>query len=469
LLLSPEKKGQPYRLRYYQVDQAKGRNLGGVPFAEATMVESKAKSSTPWVFAIAGIDPATRKPVIFAGDTEAIHAQLVDAAAPAFSGDSLNFTSGGAPKTLAIASLLGQEAAGHIYAPGAHDSQVSYLQFQPNGDAITVTAAGQVERGRWLTDGSSFHVTPAQGAETVWRLSELQTVTGVPADSRLIVRLLQPLSSLTAKEGMAVSAVLISPGVYSGAILLPQGSEFDGKIVAAHGVKWGIRHETAALTVAFDSVKLPDGRTLPVDARIFRVENSRESVTKDGKIQGIRSTGTLGHSAENQITAVAQIDPIAYLFTASSGAAVLGFAEPEILYNAGTELEIEFNKPVLTTQTYPPGVPKMELSASQASQFQTIVKQLPFRTKTEGSNKPSDITNLIFIGQPEALERAFAAAGWTQADTLTAASTFRTVKTLSGNDSYSQAPMSMLLLGDDKPIFTLQKTTNTFSSRHHVR
>jgi hypothetical protein len=29
--------------------------------------------------------------------------------------------------------------------------------------------------------------------------------------------------------------------------------------------------------------------------------------------------------------------------------------------------------------------------------------------------------------------------------------------------------MSMLMLGDDQPIFTLQKTTNTFSSRHHLR
>jgi hypothetical protein len=82
---------------------------------------------------------------------------------------------------------------------------------------------------------------------------------------------------------------------------------------------------------------------------------------------------------------------------------------------------------------------------------------------------PSDITNLIFIGKPDSLRRAFEAAGWTTADQLTAAATFQTVKTLTGNQTYTQAPMSMLLLGDDQPLFTLQKTTNTFSSRHHLR
>jgi hypothetical protein len=80
-------------------------------------------------------------------------------------------------------------------------------------------------------------------------------------------------------------------------------------------VGWAIKHETAALTVHFDEVKLPDGRVLPVDVRLFKIENSREDVSKDGKIQGIRSTGTIGHSAENQIASLAQIDPVAYIFT----------------------------------------------------------------------------------------------------------------------------------------------------------
>jgi hypothetical protein len=148
---------------------------------------------------------------------------------------------------------------------------------------------------------------------------------------------------------------------------------------------------------------------------------------------------------------------------------VLGFAEPEILYSAGTELTIEFHTPVITAQTYPLRVPRMDLSAERQSDFNTMVKALPYRTKTEGTNKVSDITNLIFIGKASSLRRAFDAAGWVPSDELNAASTFQTVKTLSGNQKYTQAPMSTLLLDEQKPLFTLSKTTNTFSSRHHIR
>jgi hypothetical protein len=478
LLLSPEKKGGQYQLRYYQLDEGKGRPLGDVPFAQATMKESEAGAS--WAFALEGTDPATGQPVIVAGDKEAIHARLPDASDPHFSADALSFQSAGGqsagePRTLKIPTLLGQETFGNIYAPRTPDARVAYLQFLPDGDSLTTTSNGKVESGRWITDGSAFRVTPTQEkAKTVaparvWRLDDLQTVTGAPAESHLNVRLLHPLSSRTAKKGMPVQAILISPGVFDGDILIPQGSEFDGALLAAHGVGWGIQHETAALTLHFDSIKLPDGRTLPIDARVFHVENARETVTPAGTIQGIRATGTLGHSAENQIASLTQIDPVAYIFASTAGPAVLGFAEPEILFNAGTELDVAFNKPVITAIKYPPRVPRMDLSGEQSTEFGAMVKALPFRTHTENTDRPSDLTNLIFIGNPEALRRAFLAAGWTVADTLTAAATFETVKTLAGNQTYTQAPMSMLMLGDEKPIFAMEKSTNTFSSRHHVR
>src|SRR6201999_2970443 len=104
--------------------------------------------------------------------------------------------------------------------------------------------------------------------------------------------------------------------------------------------------------------------------------------------------------------------------------------------------------------SYPPRVPNFDLSGVQADQFSSMVRALPYRTHTETTNQLSDITNLIFIGKPDALRRAFQAAGWQVADTLTAAATFETVKTLAGNQTYTQAPMSVLMLGDEKPIFS---------------
>jgi hypothetical protein len=108
-------------------------------------------------------------------------------------------------------------------------------------------------------------------------------------------------------------------------------------------------------------------------------------------------------------------------------------------------------------------------TAQEQQQLQSFVKTLPFRTATKGSNKPSDLTNLVFVGSPEALDRAFTAAGWLPTDELNAGSTFKTIKTVSGNSTYTQAPMSVLLLDERPPLFGLSKTTNTFASRHHIR
>ncbi len=469
LLLSPEKKDQPYRLRYYQLDAGKGRLLGRVPFAEGSIAEWKGPNGS-WAFAIAGADPATKRPLIFAGDTEAIHARIDEGSQPKFSADSLSFQTTAGPKTVDMATLMGLDYQNAIYAPSEQaNGKVAYLEFLPNGDALTIDSDGQVERGRWIATDSAFQISSVKGVNTVWPKAELHSVTGIPASDRITLRLLQPLSSRTAKVGMEVRAVSITPALFHSSILIPQGSEFDGKIVEAHGVGWGIKHESAALTVHFYTVKLPDNRTLSINARVYKVENSRESVTAKGKIQGIRSTGTLGNSAENKISSLAQIDPIAYIFLSASGPAVLGFAEPEILYSAGTELDIEFLTPLITSQTYESHVPHVELKGEQETEFNAMVKGLPYRTKTQGTNKVSDITNLIFIGKPSSVRRAFDAAGWVPADQLNAASTFQTVKTLSGNENYTQAPMSTLLLDEQQPLFTLSKTTNTFSSRHHIR
>ena len=476
LLLSPEKKGQRHRIRYYELHSGKWRALGEVPFAHATFAESEV-GSAHWAFAICGINAGSysqgNEPAIFAGDQEVIHTELTNASAPRFSGSTFFFQSSGREQQIEISDLLGQEAVGHIYAvPGSNStagSRPAYLQFRSNGESIAVTSTGEIQQGHWITDGSKFFILPAKVAGSTWELADLKAVTGVPAGSRLNVRLLDPLSSRTARKGTPVTAALISPGVFDDAILLPQGTEFRGRVVAAHGVNWGIRHETAALTLHFESVRLPNGSSLPIDAQVFQVENSREHVTANGTIQGVRSTGTIGHSAENQIASLAQIDPMGYAFTTTSGPAVLGFAEPEILFNAGTELEVAFNRPLITATRYATRVPRMDLRGPTADQFAAIFRNLPFRTRTEKTHTPSDLTNLIFLGQPAALHRALEAAGWSAADTLNAAAAFKTLKTVSGNQTYSQAPMSVLILGDEKPLFTLEKSTDTFSSRHHLR
>ncbi|HMF53296.1 MAG TPA: LssY C-terminal domain-containing protein, partial [Edaphobacter sp.] len=159
----------------------------------------------------------------------------------------------------------------------------------------------------------------------------------------------------------------------------------------------------------------------------------------------------------------------AYIFATAAGSAVLGFAEPEILYRAGTELILENIRPLITSTVYPSSVKPDADTPEEREKLQVFVKGIPYRTTTKGSNKVSDLTNLVFVGPPAALQRAFAAAGWLPTDDLNAGSTFRTLKTLTGNQTYTQAPMSILLLDERAPLFALSKTTNTFMARHHLR
>lgn len=457
-----------YQLRYYDLDSDRRRTLGAVPFSHAAFRETRLPNEG-WAFSLSGTDAATNKPLIVVGSTDAIPGLLPGATSPAFTDDgSLTFTNTTGRQTVKVASLLGTDLNDIYTPPQVSAASPKYLQVFSNGTAMTVASDGAVHQGKWHTDGVTLHIATGTSKLAVPQ-SSLQKISGVPAGTRFSVRLLQPLSSRSTKEGMTVKAVSIEPLIADGDIFIPQGSIIEGTVTDAHGVGWGIKHETAALTIHWTRATMADGHTLAFDARIFEVENSQEKVNAAGTIKGIRSTGTAGHSAENKVLSFAGIDPIAYIFASASGTAVLGFAEPEILYDAGTELILEYEKPLITSRTYPFSVRPSASTPAQREHLQELVKTLPYRTRTKTGNKVSDLTNLVFIGSPEALERAFTAADWHSSDSLTAGSTFRTLKTISGNQSYTEAPMSILLLDERDPLFTLSKTTNTFASRHHLR
>ena len=469
VLRKSDSKVQPYVLRYYDLDSGRRRDLGPVPFSAATITQVQSPDQ-PWAFSLTGKDLSNGRSLTIVGDEEAIPGVLPGAESSAFEGDMLTYIveSNHERRSVKIAALLGSGLGGIYTSPQVSAASLEYLQVFQNGSAMLTTKDGAILRGQWHTDGAIVTVTYNSRTLTIPQ-SSLQDVVGVPAGTRFSVRLLHPLSSRTAQKGMTVDAVSITPIVVNGATLIPARSNFEGTLIQANGVGWGFKHETASLTIAWNRVRLADGRTLPITARVYQVENSQEKVDAKGTIQGIRSTGTPGHSAENGVLTFAGIDPIAYIFASASGSAVLGFAEPEILYNAGTELILENLRPIITEQIYPSSTPPAATSEGDREQLQDFVKTLPFRTRTKASNKVSDLTNLIFLGSPEALNRAFTAAGWLPADDLNSTSTFRTLKTLSGNQTYTQAPMSVLLLDERAPIYTLGKTTNTFSSRHHVR
>ncbi len=291
----------------------------------------------------------------------------------------------------------------------------------------------------------------------------------IPAGSTLEIRLQQPISSYSTRKGTAIAGVLIAPVIKDGRIVLPVGTAIDGSVVEVRKVGIGLVHETAEIDLRLDRLVLAGGQVIPLETRLTEVENARESVDKKGRIEGIRSTSTLSHRTSGIVGTLALGNPIAAMFTTAGSAAVLRFSEPEISLPAGAEVSAQLTSPIELPDQNAHVLPPIVSSPEEKTDLETIVRDLPFRTYTAGSNVPSDLTNLIFIGNAGALERAFAASGWVPVDTLTAETTYHTVRSIAENQAYRSAPMSMLHLDGKPPAYAYAKTLNTFSKRHHLR
>jgi len=74
------------------------------------------------------------------------------------------------------------------------------------------------------------------------------------------------------------------------------------------------------------------------------------------------------------------------------------------------------------------------------------VNREPFRTETQQGVKPSDVTNLMFLGSQQELAEAFQKAGWSVAAKLNGVSKLETFRAMAENRGCQEAPVSVLLL-----------------------
>jgi hypothetical protein len=96
-------------------------------------------------------------------------------------------------------------------------------------------------------------------------------------------------------------------------------------------------------------------------------------------------------------------------------------------------------------------------------------KRVP-RYTTTGDGLPGDPVNLVLIGTLRQLNAAFADAGWSGADRLSLASSWRMARAFVLNASYPTAPFSTLyLFGRGQDIGFQKAIDNSPRKRHHVR
>ncbi len=96
-------------------------------------------------------------------------------------------------------------------------------------------------------------------------------------------------------------------------------------------------------------------------------------------------------------------------------------------------------------------------------------KRVP-RFAITGDGLPGDPINLLLIGTLEQLRAAFASSGWSEADRLGVASSWRMARAFVLNSPYPTAPFSTLyLFGRGQDIGFQKCLDNSPRKRHHIR
>ncbi len=295
----------------------------------------------------------------------------------------------------------------------------------------------------------------------------LLTTRQLPPGAQLHIRLTTPISSYASHAGERVEAILIAPVVLNGDIVFPAGSLLSGKLKSVQKVGFGLVHELAGFDLEFSGIATPDGQRFPLAARVQEVENARERLTREGGIRGDRPTGSLAYRTGGIIRAAITWDIHAALVEWAVKTLLVQVPEPEIYYPAGVELTLALTGPMLAPA--PQQAPAPSLADSDRARMDALLAVVPMRTYAAYSNRPSDLTNVMFIGSRDDIATAFEAAGWIQPQQASIRTHIRSIRAVADGHGDSTAPMSDLLVEDQKADMSWQKSFNDLSKRHHIR
>jgi len=290
-----------------------------------------------------------------------------------------------------------------------------------------------------------------------------------PLGAQLHIRLTSPVGSYASRPGDPVNAVLIAPLVLGGETVLPAGSQVSGRLKSVQRVGMGFVHELAALDLEFTSITLPNGESLPLSARVQDLDNARERLMADGSIRGTRPTSSLSYRFGGYIRTALAWEWHARLAVWLIKGFLLQVPEPELYYPAGVEMTLALTG---TMAPFPPTAVEpttRRLTDDERARMDALIAELPTRTHSLYSNRPSDLINFVFIGSRDELAAAFEAAGWTQPTRAGLRANIRRIRAVADGRGDSTAPMTDLLVQDAKADMSWQKTFNDVAKRHHIR
>jgi len=292
----------------------------------------------------------------------------------------------------------------------------------------------------------------------------LSNAARIPTGTQIPIRLTTEINTATAKIGDAFQALVIAPVVVDGRVAMSAGATLSGhvkEVTAAVNPD-----DQAVLTLSFDEIRDAGGRKASIAAKLFSIDDARESVDSTGRIQGIVASKTGSGRLDQGINKVSEKYPSFGELLGTVKQAVLKEADANIDYKAGVEMTIALTKPL----DWMGAVKMPDVAAIQPpEELFRLVNSEPFRTATQKDQRPSDITSLMFLGSRQQLEEAFKKAGWTPAAKLNDQSKLETFRAMAEMRGYQEAPVSVLLLEGRAPDLVFEKLNDTFAARHHLR
>ena len=303
-----------------------------------------------------------------------------------------------------------------------------------------------------------------RAAVIVLAVASLFGATQIPTGTEVQIRLTSAVNTSTAKPKQAFDAVVIAPVLVGGGVALAAGAKVSGHI---QEVTAAVKpDDQAVLTLAFDQIADSAGHSASLAAKLVAVDNARESVDKDGKITGIIASQTGSGRLDQGINKVTEKYPSFGDLLGAIKETVLKPTDPNIDYEPGVEMTIELTKPLAWAGI----VGGLNVKAIEPAEgLSRLVNAQPFRTMAENPPKPSDMTNLMFLGSQQDIETAFQKAGWSPAAQLSSKSKLETFRAMAEQRGYQEAPVSTLLLDGRPPDLVFEKLNNTFAARHHLR
>lgn len=292
--------------------------------------------------------------------------------------------------------------------------------------------------------------------------------------THLEARLSTPSGSRISHPGDHIEATIIAPVFADGRLLIPQGAIISGVVVGVDRLGLGLKHLTAGIEYRFDRVQLPNGAAIPVQARVKQVETAKERVNRQGVIGGIYPTANVSSSAAFYVLPLLCVDPEFGIPMLGVKFLIARSPDPEIYFPAGTEFILQLTAGADIPEadiSYAGGLPEdvAPLSAAEMADANRVLTKLPQQRTDRGRNHPSDLINILFLGNRQSIKRAFQAAGWSGAQRSSLRSIYRMYHCMVQRMGYSMAPMGKLTLNGVTADAEYQKSLNTFSKRHHVR